>query len=107
DLSLKFESRDEHLEIRQIALAEMALKRMSLEKWLAAHQRRRAKHHRAVGSPESIEGGFRQVSRRRKRFFLKRGPRELVTLAWHDEARDRLMIVEASSLDLVEHIARE
>jgi hypothetical protein len=105
DLSLTFASKGKTLTVRQVAVAELALKRMSLEKWVGSQQRVDLKHYRPLGKVEeiAIDATGREIrgvirrSVRRRRFCWVRGlVSEKVTCALHDEARDRLVIVEAN-----------
>jgi len=110
DLSLTFEKDRRSVTIRQIALAAMALKRMSVDRWLADQESRRGRHYRTVGDEEPIEiGSSKGLSRpmqRRRRFVLMRSlsPR-LLTAVLHDESRDRLVIVQASDEALLREAA--
>jgi hypothetical protein len=105
DLSLTFKGKRKRLTVRQVAVAELALKRMSLEKWLASQQRIDQKHYRPCRKPRELKveasdrelRGLADRSLRRRRFFWMRElPGELTTLALHDAVRDRLIIVEGS-----------
>jgi hypothetical protein len=106
DLALMFEDRRRLLTVRQIALAQMALKRMSMEKWLVDQENRRRKFFRCVGKPEPMhvltgdsrrmDGIVRTMVRRRRYFMLRSLSPQLVTAVLNDEARDRLVIVQAS-----------
>ena len=88
--------------VRQIAIAELALKRMPLEKWLDGQQKKQAQAYRksAECSPISIatmDGrmltGIRgQMKRRRRYFWARNFPSRLVFMALHDTARDRLVV---------------
>ena len=115
DLSLSFESKRERLTVRQVAVAELALKRMSPEQWVGSQQRIDQKHYRPLRKPETvtIEAGGREIrgtidrAVRRRRFFWMRGlVPEKVTCALHDEARDRLVIVEASDEGMLREAAK-
>jgi hypothetical protein len=93
--------------VRQIAVAKLALSRMPLKKWLAGEVRARLMHYAA--SNESVDvrhettdgralcGVSRTLKRRRRSFFMRWLPPELVTAALHDAARDRLVLVQADS----------
>lgn len=115
DLSLTFQNRSGMLIVRQVALARLAIKRMSLEKWLADQERRQNKYFRPVGGIQELElsgnqgcwlkGLSRKMVRRRRFFFLRRLPAELLTAALLDEKRDRLVILQASDDRLVSQAA--
>lgn len=106
DLSLSFEDNRRLVAVRQIALAEMALKRRELKQWLADQEARKRKYYRLAGELTETElagelgrrlRGVWRESTRRKRFFLIRSlPPKLITAALHDAQRDRLIIVQAS-----------
>lgn len=101
DLSLTFGDRKKiEVTARQIALASLALKRQTLESWLAGQIDLRRKYYRATGSMETDPPAslLRQGSRRRLRWrwkwWIAPG---FVTLARHDPVRDRLVVVDATS----------
>jgi hypothetical protein len=118
DLSLSFSDVTKprrEVVVRQIGVAQLALQRVPIAQWLWRQQSTRAKHYRAVKEQDAIEltacdgrtlKGVRGASRRRRRFFfMRRLPRELLTLALHDEARDRLVIVQSNDEDLARQVA--
>jgi hypothetical protein len=110
DLALSFAGtgkahRRDRLTVRQVAAAGLALSRRPLDRWLAAQED--GKHFRVPsGKPEAVtvtasDGrelvGFARTARRRRRFFWKRSvPPQVVTYALHDAARDRLVIVQGT-----------
>lgn len=108
DLSLSFASdRGRNLlVVRQIAVAQIALQRTKLDQWLRRQQSLSRQQYRPskVQEPEALttdDGrkliGLRGTMRRRRRFFfLRHLPREQVTFALHDEARDRIVIAQSS-----------
>jgi hypothetical protein len=116
DLTLKFGDARAFVNVRQLALAKLALRQKPLTAWLAEHQRARRLRYRAVAQPEELvldanDGrkltGLVGRLRRRRRFWWSWGwSREVVTFALHDEDRDRLVIVEASDEPLVRDVAR-
>jgi hypothetical protein len=108
DLSLEFADGKRFVVVRQIALAEMALRRTPLEKWLAQQQRA---GYRATGAPSSIDLTLRDgrslsglIGRFRRRLRLRGGDR--VALALHDGARDRLILIDASDESLARDVAQ-
>ncbi len=112
DLSLIFADKQRYLAIRQIAMADMALNRMPLEKWLADQERRVARRYKTAGQAQEItatagqrtlRGLQRQLMRRRRYFWLCTMVPQLVTLAVHDEQFNRLVLAQASD----EKLARE
>src|SRR6185369_9672551 len=96
DLSLNFRRGKAHVSLRQIALAQLALGRMPLEKWLAQQQQSHNRTHRTDAiSPASLAvngrrlDGFLGHSLRRRRFFWARDlPKRITTLALHDSKHD-------------------
>lgn len=104
DLRLVFARRRGVLTVRQVAVAELALKRLSLDRWLGAQQYESRRHYRPTGEPtpttlrlrdgREIVGLMRTMNRRLRWSFQRWRPRQLVTLALHDPRRDRLLIGE-------------
>lgn len=113
DLTLSFGKRNAVVVVRQIAPAALALARQPLEKWLDAQQRLWKKLYRPDGEVESITpthshvGGpiLAQALRRRRRFFLARWVAwKRFTLAAHDTRRDRLVLVDADSIEVAAQV---
>jgi hypothetical protein len=112
DLTLSFSKKNDVLIVRQLAPATLALSRQPLERWLDAQQQIWKKTYRVKGPIEAADAlktdseheDFAIVGRtipRRRRFFLARWvARQRITLATHDTARDRIVIVDASSAEL-------
>ena len=100
DLMLRFGD----VVIRQIALAEMALRRMPLEKWLGQHQRLHARHYRA--GERSLDGVAATMHRRRRFAWMRWIPPEMFTCAVHDAARDKLLLLSAPIRGTVETLAK-
>lgn len=109
DLSLSFADSAKprrEVAVRQVGVAQLALQRSPIEQWLRRQQSTRGKHYRAAKAQDEIEltaidgralqGVCGRMSRRRRFFFMRSLPRELLTLALHDEARDRLVIVQSN-----------
>ena len=108
DLSLEFAYGKRFVIVRQIALAEMALRRTSLPQWLAQQQRA---GYRAAGDPSPIDLTLRDgrsisglVGRFRRRLRFRGG--ECVALALYDEVRDRLILIDASDEVLAREVAQ-
>jgi hypothetical protein len=111
DLSLSFagDRGRKVLLVRQIAVAHVALQRTKLDQWLRRQQSLSRQQYRPskIQEPEALttdDGrklvGLRGTMHRRRRFFFLRSlPREQVTFALHDEARDRIVIAQASEED--------
>ena len=102
--------------VRQIAVAKLALSRMPLAKWLADELRARTLHYVAsadasdvgyqTGDGRPLCGIVRSLRRRRRSFFARWIPRRLEVAALHDASRDRLVLVQASSRELLDEVAR-
>lgn len=114
DLGLTFSNGRQEVAIRQVAVAQLALQRQPLEKWLDKQLFIRRKHYRPVGAAQSVEltvadhalKGLMRTARRRRRFFYKRWlfP-QLTAFILHDEPRDRLVFVESSDESLARQVA--
>jgi hypothetical protein len=90
DLLLTFKRGGEVLNIRQIALAHIALQRMPTEKWLL----------QMVSNHYAFDG---EVFRRRRRFvWMARIPPVLFSRVIHDTQRDRLALITASSREILD-----
>ena len=120
DLCLTFDragGRRGELLVREIAVAELALKRRTLRQWLERQCLARRRYYRPAGtepeqlaladsSGESPISGLRTVLRRRRRFFFMRNlPRELTACALHDAARDRLVMLMGDDADVLAQVA--
>jgi len=105
DLSLTFADKHGWLTVRQVAVAELALARMKLERWLANQQELQRTHYVCDGPPtdaRTTSAGLVARSRRRWRFFWNRRlPLELITYALHDKGRDRLVLLEGADDALI------
>ncbi|MGN6724382.1 MAG: hypothetical protein ACTHLZ_00545 [Tepidisphaeraceae bacterium] len=102
DHTLAFRDADQQqVLIRQIRPAGLALARQPLAQWLAIQPASATRFYRAVDEPQHVKlpiGGERcdglsavAARRRRMRFAWKVPPRQ-VLLAFHDRARDRLVV---------------
>jgi hypothetical protein len=116
DLGLTFADRWNRVTVRQIAVAQLALQRMPLDGWITEQQRTMSGHYRAVGVSSDVTVGVglgREVTGRRARMARRRRflpmrwrlPREYVTFALHDDARDRLVILHGTDEALLCAIA--
>ncbi len=114
DLMLLLTDKKRQVRVRQVAVAQLALQRLPLGKWLDQQLRERRKHYRPLGPPEPVElsirgkpvAGLARCTRRRRRFFFQRwlAPR-IVSYALHDAERDRLVFVESNDRELAEAVA--
>ena len=114
DLGLTFADRNHEVTVRQIAVAELALKRMPLDGWIADQQKMTSRYHRPIrqmsdakmrlGSHDLIGRAGRMVRRRRYR-LMWRQPANYFTIAMHDQNRDRLVIVHGTDEPLVREMA--
>ncbi len=115
DLSLTFgDRRGAIVTVRQIAVAELALRRKPLDGWLADQQREHRRQYRSAGTAVDVElslGGRALAGRcselvRRRRFALATWhPRSLVTVAAHDVERDRIVILHGTDQGLLDVVA--
>jgi hypothetical protein len=101
DLSLTFEHKRDWLTLRQIALASLALLRKPLERWIA-DQLQAIQRHYVAGNLVETAGGFERIATRRSRFgWMRWLPRQVLTLALHDVSRDRIVLAQGTSEELV------
>ena len=108
DLSLSFaDRRGAAVSVRQIAVAELALRRRSLDGWIAEQQKAFARVYRPTGRAVDVAGSGRSAGlERRRRFALAVWhPRERFMLALHDRSRDRLVILDGTDPDLLTAVA--
>jgi len=109
DLSLMFTRKREWVMVRQIAVAKLALARMGLDK-LLSQQLQKQKHYAGSAEVRQIEmgrglKGLGRSSERRTRFgWMRWLPREIMTAALHDEARDRIIIAQGTCESLIDGI---
>ncbi len=110
DLGLRFVDKKQQVTVRQVAPASVALKRMPIERWLRQQQISERKHYRPAREHEPVvltteDGrqlkGVCAILPRRRRFIWKRTLlKEMMTYALHDEARDRLVMVQGGGVGL-------
>lgn len=112
DLSLEFARGRERCLIRQIGMADLALRRMPLDKWLAAHLQRHRKNYQWAADFESFDIGGRGLSgviatlnRKRTLFWKLSVTKELCVGAFSDARQNKLLIVEAPTLELLQMLA--
>jgi len=113
EFSAPAKPRPRRFAIRQIAVAELALKRKSIDGWLASLQHQSRKQYRVTGNITDIiieaagrklEGRRQWLNRRKRYFWVRRLHPQLLTLALHDAQRDRLLLIETSEEDLAKAI---
>jgi hypothetical protein len=114
DLGLTFADRYVcELTVRQIAIAKLALQRQPLDGWIADQQKLSRRYHQPTGvfsdAKLMLAGGEAsgRMSRMslRLRYCLLNQPRQLTTIALHDEPRDRLIVLHGSDESLLQVIA--
>ncbi len=114
DLSLTFSDRYHELTVRQIAVAQLALQRQSLEGWIAEQQKTTRRYHHSDGiiSDLSIPAPDRTITARRAHMhrrlryaLLWNQPRCYTTIAYHDQPRDRLVLLHGTDDSLLQVIA--
>lgn len=105
DLTLSFAGRGHELLVRQVSLAQQALRRMPMEKWLNQVEWARRSRYRRRTEPVPVAldlagrrlEGLRGVIQRKRRFFMAwRLPKEIYSYALHDPDRDRLVFVQST-----------
>jgi hypothetical protein len=111
DLSLEFCQGRERVVVRQIAVAHLALKRMTIERWLEEQMSARMSRYRPMGevarvTMNALEGVGRRFERRRQLLWNTGLPAKMVVMALHDAIRDRLVFVEAKDQAAAEEFAR-
>lgn len=114
DLRLGFVQRHGTLVVRQVAVAELALKRLSLDRWLGTQQYESRRHYRPRGEPvpttlqlpdgRELVGLKRTMNRRWRWSYQWWRPKQVVTMALHDRQRDRLLIGEGNDEDAVREL---
>jgi hypothetical protein len=110
DLGLTFADRYNEVAIRQIAIADLALQRQSLDGWIADQQRTTRRYHVPTGVfTDTLVADLPArltVSRKRLRYaLLIAHPRTYTTIGLHDPARDRLILLHGSDESLLRVIA--
>jgi hypothetical protein len=115
DLGLRFALKRQSATVRQIAVASLALQRMPMDKWIGEQQRATGKHYRPVGvfsdvatttaDGRELTGRQRRMRRRRRFFHMRWLPAAYVTMVLHDQARDRLVLVQATDDELARELA--
>ena len=116
DLTLEFRKDRDQLCLRQIALAQLALKRNPLSGWLSEQERARTKAYHATSGQRStslvaddgrvIEGMRSDVLRRKRLCWSRSISPQLTIMALHDKARDRLLLVESSVVEVAEQVVK-
>jgi len=114
DLSLTFADRHHEVSVRQIAIAQLALQRQSLDGWIADQQKTSRRYHKAAGSMTdlAVTAGQREISarlarmpRRTRYSFLWHQPACYTTIGFHDKDRDRLVLLHGTDDSLLQVIA--
>jgi len=115
DLSLSFADKQTAITVRQVAVAQLALKRFTLEQWLGRMQWVDRARFKPVGEANRVEfvtvngralaGWSRRMVQRRRYAWMRWAWRELTTLALHDVSRDRLIFVQGTDPQLPTRVA--
>jgi hypothetical protein len=114
DLGLTFADRYHQITVRQIAVAKLALQRLTLDQWISQQQKTRARYHRPTGEFAGLMLRIRGIDlparvshmRRRLRYAGLWGQhRLLTTIGVHDSARDRLILLQGSEDLILREIA--
>jgi hypothetical protein len=106
DLKLNFTRGKNHLSLRQIAVAQLALKRMPLDRWLADHcKKSEPTKPITIQTPDCRRlEGLSCVIQKPKSFWKKHSP-ETSAMILHDPLRDKLLIVDGDDFDAVCNLA--
>jgi hypothetical protein len=106
DLTLTFANHRRCLTVRRIAVAQLALRHIAMEGWLARQESLVSRHYRAGGVPQSSQNEVtRRMSRRRRFAWTRWRSPELFTRVVHDEPRDQLIIVQATDETLAHDVS--
>jgi len=110
DLGLEFRSNDKKtsVNVRQIAVAQLALRRRPMERWLLDQLKWRGKYFRTAEKPEVLDEALGMIGqrwrRKRRLFWMFWHPRGYYAIARHDQERDRIVIVDATSEELAQDV---
>jgi hypothetical protein len=114
DLGLTFADRLHEVTVRQIAVAQLALQRQSLDGWIADQQKVSRRYHQPSGSfadtsicvhGDELPARLSRLWRRVRYALLWNQPRSFTTIAAHDTQRDRLILLHGSDESLLRVIA--
>ena len=115
DLGLTFADGFAQITIRQIAVAQLALQRLSLDGWIADQQKTALRYYvrDGVSSDTGVEVHHRELAGRKMRMhrrlrygFMWKLPSQLITIALHDPLRDRLFLLHGSDESLLQQVAK-
>jgi hypothetical protein len=116
DLALSFSDGSESLTCRQLALAQIALKRQPIDRWLSDLQQPHKPRYRADDATTAIQwttvdgrdlcGVAGTMSRKSWLGWAWHLPRRWSFVAVHDEARDRLVLAQSTRADALEDVCR-
>jgi hypothetical protein len=114
DLGLTFADRFNEVTIRQIAVAQLALARQSLDAWIADQQKTGKRHHQPAGKVmdcaltvrgRDLAGRVAHADRRWRYRLMWNLPRSYFTIGMHDPERDRLILLHGTDELLLRAIA--
>jgi len=114
DLGLTFSDRFNRVNIRQIAVADLALKRQSLDAWITDQQKNSSRYFLRRGAFTDIEAvthgetrpaRLSRMHRRSRYFWMWNLHRNLATIGVHDPDRNRLILLHGSDESLMQQIA--
>jgi hypothetical protein len=115
DLLLNFKHQKQQLSVRQIGIADLALKRQSLAQWLEGQRRQQKRYQSepetatlslATKDGRQLEGVRSQMHRRRRFFWARHLPVVMTMVALHDAHLNRLVLADASDEILAEKLAK-
>jgi hypothetical protein len=115
DLTLNFQHQRRRLSVRQIGIADLALKRKTLAQWLEDQQRKQKQYRSetetatlslATNDGRKLEGMRLQMHRRRRLFWARHLPAKTTMIALHDAHLNRLVLADSSDEMLAEKVAK-
>lgn len=109
DLGLEFaDDKGSAVNVRQIAVAKLALSRRPLERWIANQMAWRGKQFRPAGKVRQVSSDpcimVQRWIRQWRFWFMFRLARGYIAVAKHDQQRDRIVIVDATGAGLAKEV---
>ncbi len=114
DLGLTFGDRLHEITIRQIAVAQLALQRQSLDGWIQSQQKSSNRFHVSTGcfsdisvaiNDRRLSGRIGQMRRRLRYFWMWKIAEDFTTIGLHDADRDRLILLHGTEKSLLQVVA--
>jgi hypothetical protein len=113
DLGLTFADRYSEVTIRQIAVAQLALQRQSLDGWIASQQKASRRYHHPTGNfadttlelhDRNLPARLSRMHRRLRYALMFNQPKTIATIGAHDAERDRLILLHGTDESLLQVI---